>query len=96
MTPPLRRDARRYVAEAFWSVRRFPASEVLPYVAAQCVGAVAASLLLGWLLGPAGNFGATVPALSLDRAFVVEAGYSGLLALVIMAVATDERASGPS
>jgi MIP family channel proteins len=149
MTPPLRRDARRYVAEAlgafalvaigpgaamvaaktgafghtgvalafglavtlivaatghlggahvnpavtvaFWSVRRFPASEVLPYVAAQCVGAVAASLLLGWLLGPAGNFGATVPALSLDRAFVVEAGYSGLLALVIMAVATDER-----
>src|SRR5687768_15665135 len=33
------------VTLAFWSVRRFPAAEVVPYVAAQCAGAVAASLL---------------------------------------------------
>jgi glycerol uptake facilitator-like aquaporin len=47
--------------------------------------------VLGWLLGPVGAFGATVPQLPLAQSFVVEAGYSGLLAFVIMAVATDER-----
>ena len=79
------------VTLGLWSVRRFPAREVVPYVLAQRVGAVAASLLLRWLLGPVGGLGATVPAISLDRAFVVEAGYTGLLGVVIMAVATDER-----
>lgn len=80
------------VTLGFWSVRRFPARDVLPYIVAQCFGAVAASALLAWLLGPVGNFGATVPAVSLARAFVIEMGYTGLLGFVIMAVATDERA----
>jgi MIP family channel proteins len=79
------------VTVGFWSVRRFPAREVAPYVLAQCAGAVAASWLLRWLLGPVGAMGATVPTISLDRAFIVEAGYTGLLGFVIMAVATDER-----
>ncbi len=79
------------VTVGLWTVRRFPAREVPPYVIAQCVGAVAASLLLRWLLGPVGRLGATLPAVTIDRAFVVEAGYTGLLGFVIMAVATDER-----
>jgi aquaporin NIP len=79
------------VTIGFWSVRRFPRRDVAPYVVAQCVGAVCASSVLGWLLGPVGAFGATVPQLPLAQSFVVEAGYSGLLAFVIMAVATDER-----
>jgi aquaporin Z len=79
------------VTIAFWSVRRFPGRAVAPYVAAQCVGATAASLALRWLLGPVGNLGATLPALSLGRSFAVEAGYSAILALVIFGVATDER-----
>ena len=49
------------VTLGFWSVRRFPGREVAPYVVAQCVGATAASALLGWILGPVGTFGATVP-----------------------------------
>ena len=80
------------VTIAFWSVRRFPGREVAPYVLAQCLGATAAAFALRWILGPVGGLGATVPALSLGRAFVVELGYSGLLAFVIMGVATDERA----
>jgi aquaporin Z len=79
------------VTLAFWSVKRFPGREVLPYVVAQCLGAIAASLTLRWLLGPVGNLGATVPALSFGRSFAVEAGYSAILALVIFGVATDER-----
>lgn len=79
------------VTIGFWSVRRFPGRDVVPYVAAQCAGAVAASLVLGWLLGPVGNFGATVPGLTLDRSFAVEAGYTAILGLVIMGVATDAR-----
>ena len=79
------------VTVGFWSVRRFPTGEVLPYVAAQCTGAIAASYLCGWLLGPVGSFGATIPSLSIGRSFVVEMGYSGLLAFVIMGVATEPK-----
>ena len=80
------------VTIGFWSVRRFPSRDVLPYVIAQCVGAIGASAVLAWILGPVGNFGATVPALTVGRSFAVEAGYSAILGFVIMAVATDERA----
>lgn len=79
------------VTIGFWSVRRFPGKEVAPYIVAQCTGAIAASALLVWLLGPVGNYGATVPALSIARSFAVEFGYTAILGLVIMGVATDER-----
>lgn len=79
------------VTIGFWSVRRFPGRDVAPYVVAQCLGAIGASAALAWILGPVGNFGATVPVLSVGRSFAVEAAYSGLLAFVIMGVATDER-----
>jgi aquaporin Z len=79
------------VTLGFWSVRRFPGRDVIPYVVSQSAGAIAASVVLVWVLGPVGNFGATVPAVSLLRAAVVEGGYTAILGLVIMAVATDER-----
>ena len=79
------------VTIAFWSVRRFPNRDLLPYIVAQCSGAIAASAVLVWILGPVGHFGATLPALTIGRSFAVEAGYSAILAFVIMAVATDER-----
>ena len=81
------------VTLGFWSVGRFPGRDVLPYVSAQCAGAVLASALLSWLLGTAGGVGATTPMLPLAQSLVVELGYSALLAFVIMGVATDPRAS---
>jgi MIP family channel proteins len=82
------------VTLGLWSVGRFPTRDVLPYIVAQCIGAIAASAVLAWLLGPVGNFGATVPSVTIARAFVIEMGYTGLLGFVIMAVATDDRAPG--
>jgi MIP family channel proteins len=79
------------VTIGFWSIGKFRSSDVVPYVIAQCLGAVLASLLCGWLVGPVGGFGATLPSLPLAQSFVVEMGYSGLLAFVIMGVATDDR-----
>lgn len=79
------------VTIGFWSVGRFRSSDVLPYVIAQCAGAIAASVVCGWILGPVGDFGATIPALAIPQSFVVEMGYTGLLGFVIMGVATDDR-----
>lgn len=79
------------VTLGFWSVGRFPLRDVAPYVVAQCAGAIVASVLLTWVLGPVGNYGATVPALPLAQSFVVELGYTAILGFVIMGVATDER-----
>lgn len=79
------------VTIGFWSVRRFPTVDVAPYVLAQCAGAVAASALLGWLLGSAGGHGETIPHVGLAQAFVIELGYTAILGFVIMAVATDAR-----
>jgi aquaporin Z len=49
------------VTVAFWSVRRFPSAPVLPYVATQTAGALAASWALRAALGPVGDLGATLP-----------------------------------
>jgi MIP family channel proteins len=79
------------VTLAFWSVRRFPSREVVPYVVAQCLGAVAASAVLRLVLGPIGDLGATLPHVGIARAFLVEWVLSFGLMLVIAAVATDAR-----
>ena len=79
------------VTLAFWSARRFPTAEVIPYVLAQCTGAAAGSLALRGALGPVGNMGATLPNIPVGAAFGVEWLLSFALMFVIMAVATDER-----
>ena len=73
-----------------WSVRRFPRGDVIPYVAAQCVGALAASTLTAWILGADTGYGATVPSLPLAKSFVVEFGFTAILGFAIMGAATDK------
>lgn len=79
------------VTIAFWSVRRFPPAGVVPYVLAQCTGAVAGSLALRLTIGKVGNMGATLPSIPVGAAFGMEWLLSFALMFVIMAVATDER-----
>lgn len=81
------------VTVAFWVAGRFPRREVVPYIVAQCGGAVAAAGALLWLLGDVTG-GATVPALDPGRSLVVEGVLTFILMFVIMAVATDERVAG--
>lgn len=81
------------VTVAFWSLRRFPGRDVIPYIAAQCLGATAAAAVLHAVVGNAGLLGATVPAVGAGRALLVEWLLSFALMFVIMGAATDRRAS---
>jgi len=83
------------VTVGFWSAGRHPASEFLPYVAAQLAGAAAASGALRLMFpADATGLGATVPAGSAAQAFAMEFALTALLMFVIMGVATDDRAEG--
>ncbi len=84
------------VSVALWARGRLAARELPVYVVAQCVGAIAASALSGWLIGPVGDFGATVPTIPLAQAFAVEFGYSALLGVAIARVLHASRESVPA
>jgi aquaporin NIP len=83
------------VTVAFTLTRHFPAREAVAYVAAQCLGAISAALVLlaVWPSQPA-ELGATVPTVGVGSALVYEALLTAFLMFVIMAVATDTRAVG--
>lgn len=66
---------------------------VVPYLAAQLVGAVAAALALRAALGDVGDLGATVPSAGAWRSFVVEVALTTMLLAVILMVVSDPRAS---
>ena len=82
------------VTIGLWSVRQFPGRLVLPYVAAQCGGAILASAALLWILGSDGGYGATTPAVAVPQAFAVEAGFSAILGFVILGATDSKNAPG--
>ncbi len=83
------------VTLAFVLNRHFPLNEAGAYIAAQIAGGLSAAglLLLVWPDMPA-NLGATLPTIGAPAAVVYEAVLTALLMFVIMAVATDSRATG--
>jgi len=44
------------VTVAFWSARRFPAADDVPYIMAQCAGATSASAVLRATIGPSAGW----------------------------------------
>ncbi|MDX6768808.1 MAG: MIP family channel protein [Elusimicrobiota bacterium] len=83
------------VTLGFYSAGRHERGEVLPYVAAQLLGAVAASAALKFIFsGQATNMGVTLPAGDAAQSFVLEVILSFILMFTIMGVATDDRAEG--
>jgi aquaporin Z len=73
---------------------RFPAKSVAAYVASQCAGALAASLLMRWLFPAHVTLGATQPAGPVLQSFVLEIILTGFLMLVILSVSTGAKEKG--
>jgi MIP family channel proteins len=81
------------VTLAFWTSGFFPRSRILPYVLAQCIGAIAASALLLLTLGPVGTLGATLPLHgNAMQALILETILTFILMLVILGSGLDRRA----
>jgi len=82
------------VTIAFWAAKRFPGKHVLPYIAVQCIGAIAASSVLKLMFPDHPTLGATLPSGSAIQSFVLELILSWWLMTVILAVAHGAKEKG--
>ncbi len=82
------------VTLAFTAAGRFPARQVPLYLAAQFLGAIAASALLWHLFPGVKTLGATLPAGSAQQSFIFEVILTLILMLVILQVSTGAREKG--
>lgn len=82
------------VTLGFWFSGRLRHTSVLPYVFAQCIGAITAALLLRYLFPDHATLGATLPKVDLFRCFVIEALLSFILMFVILNVSTGHMEKG--
>lgn len=82
------------VTLAFWVARRFPGRHVVPYILAQCGGAVLASLTVRLLFPAAGDLGGTTPAGPEAQAWVLELLLTAGLMFVVLGVSTGAREKG--
>lgn len=82
------------VTLGFWLAGRLPTPVVVPYIGSQCFGAIAASTLLKFSLGPHATLGATLPTGGLLPAFIFEVVLTFCLMFVIFGVATGASEKG--
>jgi aquaporin Z len=82
------------VTLGFFVARRFEARWVVPYLAAQGLGAMLASLLLRCLFPTHGTLGATQPAGDPWQSFALELILTWFLMFVILSVATGAKEKG--
>lgn len=82
------------VTIGFWAMGRFPGRRVLPYVAAQLVGALLGSGLVKLLAGPGSRLGATLPAHGAVQALVIETALTFWLMMVILRVTSGSKEQG--
>ena len=82
------------VTIGFLAARRFSPRQVLPYIASQCAGALAASALMRLLFAQHQTLGATLPAGSAIQSFVLETVLTFLLMFVILSVSTGAQEKG--
>ena len=82
------------VTTAFAAARRFPWSAVPGFVAAQLLGAFAASGLLRFLFPANETLGATLPAGPAMQSFILEVVLTFFLMLVILSVSTGAKEKG--
>lgn len=82
------------VTLGFWTARRFPGKQVLPYLASQTAGALLASGLLRGLFPSHATLGSTLPQGSAGQSFVLEAVLTLILMFVILSVSHGAKEKG--
>jgi len=82
------------VTIGFWMSRRLRGRDVLPYLASQCAGALAASGVMRLLFPENRLLGATQPSGPVFQSFVFEFLLTALLMFVILGVSTGAREKG--
>ena len=82
------------VSLGFFLARRFPLREVIPYVASQCGGALAASGMLRILFPKNHMLGTTIPSGSAMQSFVLELILTAILMFVVLSVSTGAAEKG--
>jgi len=82
------------VTLGFWTARRMPGHEVLPYIVSQILGAVAASATLKILFPANRLLGATLPSGSEAQSFMLEFILTLLLMFTILSVSTGAKEKG--
>lgn len=82
------------VTIAFFASGRFEKSLVLPYIAAQVMGAFAASGLLHILFPDHPTLGSTVPSGSAAQSFILEVVITFILMVVVLRVSTGAEEKG--
>ncbi len=82
------------VTLGFWAARRLEKARVLPYIAAQCAGAIAASLTLRFLFPDDVGLGRTLPSGAALQSWVLELILTAILMFVILGVSTGAKEKG--
>ncbi len=82
------------VTLGFWAARRIPTREAAAYIAAQCAGAVGASLTLRALFPVHAGLGGTLPSGSVTQTFALELVLTLVLMFVILSVSTGSKERG--
>lgn len=82
------------VTLGFCAARRFPPRDVAPYIAAQCGGALLASLVLKALFPLEKGLGATNPASTSLQSFIFEVILTLILMFVILSVSHGAKEKG--
>ena len=77
------------VTIGFWVARKFPGTKVLPFVGAQSIGAILASLVLSILFQEHITLGATIPSGDWHQAFMIEIFLTTMLMFVILRVSSN-------
>jgi aquaporin NIP len=82
------------VTLGFWAAGRFPARSVVPYILAQCTGAILASLVLRLMFPTATTLGGTTPAGGDGQSFVMEFILTMMLMVVVLGVSSGSKETG--
>lgn len=82
------------VTIAFWLANKLPGKKVAPYIVAQILGAIFASLLISFMFATHTTLGSTLPSGTTSQSFILEIILTFILMLTIINVSTGSKEQG--